>query len=233
MYNKINIVESKYPPTNKNDWWYDLNDGILKRFSGGKYNSVVGEGGNTSWIPVPDLYANISSNELLIFSEDGEDATPNVSISSIDGYEVESKEYDPEIGAWVLTLPVDMTEFEEVLLELYITNTNPNMVVVFPQSLETIYYKGIRVTCNDESTTLVFTSKNLKMADSSIIYEDGASSSNSLSVITYSYNPITTNFIMDDIEEPVWEAPIYVQPSLLEEYKNMPINENYNIQPID
>ena len=240
MYNKINIVESKNPPTNKNDWWYDLNTGVLKRFSGGKYNSVVGEGGNTptpedSWIPVPDLYANISSDELLVFHEDGEDTRPDIHLYSDDGYGVVSKEYDYERGAWVIKLSTDITGFTEQQFELYITNNSSHLIVVFPKSLEGIDYYGIHVSCNDEPTTLVFTSDYLGMSSSSIISGDAAfSDSRILSIVTYSHNLIKTDSpIRDDVDEPIWETPIYVQPSLLEEYKSSPFDENYNIQSIE
>lgn len=39
--NKVNIVESKTPPTNKNDWWYDLNTQTLKRYTGGAWNAII------------------------------------------------------------------------------------------------------------------------------------------------------------------------------------------------
>lgn len=238
MYNKINIVESKTPPINKNDWWYDLNDGVLKRFSGGKYNSVVGEGGNTpedSWIPVPDLYANISSDELLVFHEDGEDTTPDISLYSEDGHEVKSTEYDYERGAWVIKLSTDITSFTEYLFELDITNNSSHLIVVFPKSLEGIEHYGIHVSCTDEPTTLVFTSDYLEMSSSSIISDDAAGSDPSiLSIVTYSHNLIKTDSpIVSDTDTLIWETPIYVQPSLLEEYKLNPIDENYNIQSIE
>lgn len=35
--NKVNIIESKFPPTNKNDWWFDLNENILKRYFAGEW----------------------------------------------------------------------------------------------------------------------------------------------------------------------------------------------------
>lgn len=239
MYNKINIVESKTPPTNKNDWWYDLNTGVLKRFSGGKYNSVVGEGGNTptpevSWMPVPDLYANISSNELLIFTEEGAESTPDVSVYG-DDYEIESEEYDSARGAWVITLSDEIPELSEDSCELNITNFSPSTVVVFPDSLRNIYRRGIVVTCNDEPMTLVFTSKQLEVSDKGIYYDDGAGEENpKLSIVTYSHTLIkTASPIVDDVDNLSWGTPIYVQPSLLEEYRNEPIDEMYNIQPIE
>lgn len=35
--NKVNIVEAHYPPTNENDWWFDLNTHILKRYYTGEW----------------------------------------------------------------------------------------------------------------------------------------------------------------------------------------------------
>jgi hypothetical protein len=237
MYNKINIVESEDPPTNKNDWWYDLNDDRLKRFSGGKYNFVVGEGSNTpevSWIPAPGLYKDISPYEFLIFTDDGENTEPSVSLYSDDGHTIEDMQYDAERGAWVITLSTEITTFTEQLFELSITNNSTDMLVAFPMSLNSIDYRGLIVTCNEVPVTLVFPSESFAVADNGIFYDDAAiSSSPYLSIITYSHNLIEANIpIVNDYESPAWETPIYVQPSLLKEYGNMPINEMYNIQSI-
>lgn len=238
MYNKINIVESKNPPTNKNDWWYDLNDGVLKRFSGGRYNSVVGEGGNTpevSWVPVPNLYANIPSNTILIFTVD--DLTqPIISLYSDGGYTIESKEYDHEIGAWIITFSTDITEIQNRLFELTITNTfGGNAVVVFPQSLKDIHSGGMYVRCNSDHTALVFTSEYLDVENGGIIDKEAFSCSDThISITTYSRTRITATIpIVDDEDEPVWSPLIYVQPSLLEEYQNTPIDEMCTIKPIE
>ena len=40
-YQKVNIVESKFPPSNKYDWWYDLNENVLKRFVGDNWTSIA------------------------------------------------------------------------------------------------------------------------------------------------------------------------------------------------
>lgn len=38
---KVNIIESTTPPTNPFDWWYDLNNGVLKKPVGGGYIHVL------------------------------------------------------------------------------------------------------------------------------------------------------------------------------------------------
>ena len=52
MFKKVNIVESNTPPTNKHDWWYDLNYNALKRYYGGSWILVnSSESGSTIELP--------------------------------------------------------------------------------------------------------------------------------------------------------------------------------------
>ena len=52
-YTKVNIVESKFPPVNKNDWWYNEKDSRLKRYQGGDWINAVG-GADTYSAPPED-----------------------------------------------------------------------------------------------------------------------------------------------------------------------------------
>jgi hypothetical protein len=143
-------------------------------------------------------------------------------------------QYDAERGAWVITLSTEITTFTEQLFELSITNNSTDMLVAFPMSLNSIAFGDLIVACNEVPVTLVFPSESFAVVDNGIVYDDAAiSSSPYLSIITYSHNLIEANIpIVNSPESPAWETPIYVQPSLLKEYGNMPINEMYNIQSI-
>lgn len=39
--NKVNIIESKLPPTNKNDWWFDLNTEVMKQWKNGDWVNTL------------------------------------------------------------------------------------------------------------------------------------------------------------------------------------------------
>lgn len=56
--NKVNIIESTLPPSNINDWWFDLNEQKLKRFKEGEWSLY-----NYTWPKIP--YA-LADNEILI-----------------------------------------------------------------------------------------------------------------------------------------------------------------------
>ena len=52
-YTKVNIVESKYPPVNKYDWWYDENTKELKKNQGGTWVKVTDKAEGIDPIPMP------------------------------------------------------------------------------------------------------------------------------------------------------------------------------------
>lgn len=237
MYNKINIVESKYPLSNKNDWWYDLNTGEVKRFTGGTWSSVMG--GNTSdsnYISVPKLY-EISDNQILVIAPNL-DSTEYFDIYSDDGIEIDSVEADESIGAIVYTFNENLYSFAEQACELTI-NSDDDIIVVFPSSLSQVKYKGIKVSNNygaAGNVTLVFTNTYNVVIDSmGIACTDYTWDTNNVQLVFYTHNVVNCSnyWIVDnDTEEPISDILVYVQPPLVEEYKKKPAFINHNIHKI-
>ena len=84
--NKVNIIESTLPPTNKNDWWYDYSSETLKQWKNG------------TWINT--LRPQASSNGVLLYetTDDNKvtsiyDVFNNGSISVLQGNKIEKEAY--------------------------------------------------------------------------------------------------------------------------------------------
>lgn len=62
---KRQIVESKFPPSNKEVWWFDVNSQEIKRYTEGKWTAVVtSSGGNTPDPgPEPDYSLKLSTGD--------------------------------------------------------------------------------------------------------------------------------------------------------------------------
>lgn len=67
---KVNIVESTTPPTNMYDWWYDTNNDVLKRPSGGGYEIIGESSSNTGGEDEPlasSLIEGVSETDLYVY----------------------------------------------------------------------------------------------------------------------------------------------------------------------
>ena len=68
-YKKIEILESKFPPVNKHNWWYNPYEGILKKYTGGAWVGI------DTKLPEPSVpskpsessYPNQTDDEIWIF----------------------------------------------------------------------------------------------------------------------------------------------------------------------
>ena len=78
--NKVNIVEAHYPPSNKNDWWFDLNENILKRYFGREWKQ---------YDTPPPIYINMPADNEIWLYIDGDASEVDI-INAIRSYTSET-----------------------------------------------------------------------------------------------------------------------------------------------
>lgn len=236
MYNKINIGESKMPPANKNDWWYDLNTGELKRFTGGNWSSVMrGNTSDSNYISVPKLY-EIPNDQILVFTPKLN--TNYINMYSEDGIRIDSVESDESIGARIYTFNTELTRFRQQVCELIISSDD-DIIVVLPSSISDVEYGGIQVS-NDYgaagNVTLIFTNTNRAgIATSGIRCTEYTWDINNVQLVFYTHSVAncSSGWIVDsENNESISDILVYVQPSLVEEYKKKSAFINHTINKI-
>lgn len=223
-YTKVNIVESKYPPTNKNDWWFDLNEQKLKRFKEGEWALY-----NYTWPKMPYVLAD---NEILISMLDIEDlGGPGMSDIKSDFSKWGTVKEVKRVYDEMTNRNVYHVIFAEALTTLNVSQS----VNLFDESIASIeLYLPASLTTITTSVSLFTTSSEGKI----IIYFTNLQSFSG-PLYNYAETPdvyiysrqvpqIGTNFLYG-----TGEASIYVPKEMVSQYKQSTNWSQYNIVAID
>ena len=95
--NKVNIIESTLPPTNKNDWWFDLNSETLKQWKNGTWiNTLRPQTSSTSVL----LYETTDNNKVT----SSYDVFNNGSIAVLRSNEIAERQYEKKTTLYNVVL---------------------------------------------------------------------------------------------------------------------------------
>lgn len=165
MYNKINIVESKMPPANKNDWWFDHSSETLKQWK------------NNAWINT--LRPQTPSTSVVLYETTDDkkvtssyDVFNNGSIAVLQGNIIKGDTYKNKTTLYKVVLLEGITSIEKDAFN----GCSGLYTIILPNSLKSIK-KGAFYGCN--------TLSSLHIPDNIDIIEPNSLPSSASAVLNY------------------------------------------------
>lgn len=138
--NKVNIIESKIPPTNKNDWWFDYSSETLKQWKNGTWiNTLRPQTPSTSVI----LYETTDDKKVTSIH----DVFNNGSIAVLEGNEIKGSAYKSKTTLYNVVLLEGITSIGKDAFN----GCSSLHAIILPNSLKSIK-TGAFYGCNTLSS---------------------------------------------------------------------------------